>query len=229
MSEAVSGQKTWTLPIDEIMMEVQDRLGGKWSSAEEIGSFIRSLNLVLKDLMNRNKPLFSIEQKTISVSASAPTITFSSGTVQIFNPVVRVSGTDYPLTAVSFRDFQTIARKETYGRPMQYTTEQTRDNLIMRLWPVPDANATRQIVYYAVEDPDDVTKLYQLPDLHRRFLPVLIAGTTYYMSMKKGPNFPTDRINMFKGEYEQQIGITFAEDRELVSHVVVPIIPNPYN
>jgi len=79
----------------------------------------------------------------------------------------------------------------------------------------------RQIVYYAVESPDDVTAMFQSPDVARRYIPCITAGLTYYMAQKM-PGIPADRMMFYKAEWEEQLRIAFSEDRELTSYVVRP-------
>jgi hypothetical protein len=216
-----SNSKTWIPSIDEVIQEALERIGGKFNSAEEIDSCMRSLNYVLKDLMNRGKPLFTLELKTLDVVASVRDYSLSVGILDIMGPVVRVSGRDLPMNRISFLDYQNIVTKNQSGSPIQYTTTQNQDNTTLKIWPTPDANQVRQILYYAVESPDDVTKMFQTPDVSRRYIPCITAGLAYYMAQKM-PAFPTDRIQFLKAEWEEQLNIAFSEDRELTSYVTRP-------
>lgn len=223
-----SNEKVFSLPIDEIIAEATERVGGKWDSAEQSDSAIRSLNLTFQDLMNRGKPLFTVEQKTFTVSVSTAAYSLSVGVMQVLGPVLRVSSadsngpTDYPLGRVGFLDFNNISRKETLGRPTMYTIEQQRDNVLMRVWPTPASTADDwKMIYYGVEAPDTVTQLFQNPDANRRYLPVIVDGLSFYMALKR-PDISMERIAMFKAKFEESVNIAFGEDREQVSHIVVP-------
>jgi len=221
MAPALSNTKGWIPSIDEIIQEALERIGGKFNSAEEIDSCMRSLNYVLKDLMNRGKPLFTLELKTLDVVPSVRDYTLSVGILDIMGPVVRVSGRDLPMGRISFLDYQNIATKEQTGFPLQYTTTQNQDNTTLKVWPTPDDTQTRQIVYYAVEAPDDITQMFQNPDVARRYIPCITAGLAFYMSQKM-PGIPPDRMMFYKAEWEEQLRIAFSEDRELTSYVVRP-------
>ena len=216
-----SNQKSWLPNVDDIIAEALERIGGKFNSAEEIDSAIRSLNYVLKDLMNRGKPLFTLELKTLDVITSVRDYSLSVGILDILGPVVRVSGRDLPMNRISFLDYQNIATKNQTGSPIQFTTTQNQDNVTLKIWPNPDDTQTRQIVYYAVESPDDVTAMFQSPDVARRYIPCITAGLTYYMAQKM-PGIPADRMMFYKSEWEEQLSIAFQEDRELTSYVVRP-------
>lgn len=223
-----SNTKVWELPVDEIFREVTERVGGKWDSAEEVDSAIRSLNLVAQELMNRGKPLFTVERKDITIVTSVGTYSVSNGVMQALGAVFKttVSGspaTDLVLNRVGFLDFHNISKKETYGQPSLYTVEQTVEGLNLKIWPVPvsTANTTYGISYYAVEAPDTFTQLFQKPEFNRRYYPVIVDGLAYNMALKR-PDIGLDRIALFKQKFEESVTVAFREDREQVSHVVTP-------
>lgn len=228
-----SNTKVFNLPIDELIQEATERVGGKWDSAEEMDSAMRSLNLVTTDLFNRGKPLFAVELKTTSVLTSTKDYALSTGISQVMGMVLRVSAggsgsqgpTDYPLNRIGFLDYNNISQKETTGQPTLYTVQQQRDNILVKLWPTPTSLAVDpgyQLRYFAVVYPDTVTQLFQEPDFHRRYFPVLCDGLAYYMSLKR-PDISADRRREFKDKFEESVVMAFGEDREQVSHVVRPI------
>lgn len=221
---STSGTKNWTLQVDELIVEALERVGGKFNSAEEMQSCMRSLNLVLKDMMNRGKPLFTIEQKTLNMVTSVASYTLPVGEAYVLGPVMRVSGVDYPMNRMSFLDYQNISTKETQGRPTQFTIESGVNQITMKVWPVPDDQQTRQIVYFACEDPDDVTKLPQAMDINRRYLPCITSGLAYFMYLKKPEELKNlQYLEVLRRDYETQLETSFQEDRELTSFVVTPV------
>ena len=228
-----SNTKEFTLPIDELVREATERVGGKWDSAEEMDSALRSLNLVTQDLFNRGKPLFAVEPKTTPVTSSVRDYSLSVGIAQVIGMTLRVSAggssatgpTDYPLNRIGFIDYNNISQKETFGQPTLYTVEQKRDNVLVKIWPTPTSLAASpgyELRYFGIEYPDTVTRLFQDPDFNRRYFPVLCDGTAYYMALKR-PDMPLERIAMFKQKYEESIVLAFGEDREQVSHIVRPV------
>jgi len=228
-----SGTKLYNLPIDELIREATERVGGKWDSAEEMDSAIRSLNLVTQDLFNRGKPLFALKLKTTEVVTSVRDYTLSAGIGQVVGMTLRVSAggsssqgpTDFPLNRIGFIDYNNISSKQTTGQPTLYTVQQQRDDILVKIWPTPTSLASDpgyQLRYFAVEYPDTVTRLYQDPDFSRRYYPVLCDGLAYYMALKR-PDVPMERIAMFKQRFEESVIVAFGEDREQVSHIVRPI------
>jgi hypothetical protein len=47
----------------------------------------------------------------------------------------------------------------------------------------------------------------------------LVAGTAYYLSVKKAP----DRVQLLKGMYEEEFSHAAAEDRERSGYFAVPM------
>jgi hypothetical protein len=60
-------------------------------------------------------------------------------------------------------------------------------------------------------------------DIPFRLLNAMVAGLAFYLSMKLAGVDPT-RIQMLKGEYEQQLDLALSEDREKASNRFVPRI-----
>jgi hypothetical protein len=65
---------------------------------------------------------------------------------------------------------------------------------------------------------EDVGTSLKTVDVPTRFLPALVAGLAYYISMKKMP----DRITLLKSVYEEELTRALDEDRERSSSFFVP-------
>ena len=69
---------------------------------------------------------------------------------------------------------------------------------------------------------EDITKsAIKNADVPFRFLPCLINGLAYYLSMKR-PNTPADRIMMLKANYEETFMSAFEADKQRADMKVVP-------
>ena len=75
-------------------------------------------------------------------------------------------------------------------------------------------------MYWALKRIDDAGNGVNTQDIPFRFLPCLIAGLAYYLSLK----IPEagDRIQFLKGEYEEQWALASTEDREKADLRIVP-------
>ena len=77
------------------------------------------------------------------------------------------------------------------------------------LWSTPDTSSD-SLVYYYVRRIQDADTLQNTTDAPFRFLPCLVAGLAYYISMKKAP----DRIQILKSVYEEEFQRASDEDED---------------
>ena len=75
-------------------------------------------------------------------------------------------------------------------------------------------------MYWALKRIDDAGNGVNTQDIPFRFLPCLIAGLAYYLSLKIPE--AADRIQFLKGEYEEQWALASTEDREKADLRIVP-------
>lgn len=73
---------------------------------------------------------------------------------------------------------------------------------------------------------DDAGSGANTPDVVFRFLPALVAGLAFHLSMKL-PDVDPNRVAMLKAEYEQQFDLAAQEDREKAPVRFVPRIFSP--
>ena len=100
----------------------------------------------------------------------------------------------------------------------------TNQNLpYINLWPTPNPPGDEYtFVYYRlrrIQDAGDGGTYMQ--DIPFRFIPAIVAGLAYYISMKK-PEVDPNRIAMLKADYEQQYQLAGEEDREKAAIRFVP-------
>jgi hypothetical protein len=92
------------------------------------------------------------------------------------------------------------------------------------VWPTPDqgsvGNPYYQIVYWRMRRIEDIGGGVRTADMPFRFLPCLVAGLAYYLSMKN-PEL-TNRVDMLKMAYEEQFQLAAGEDREKAAIRFVP-------
>lgn len=91
----------------------------------------------------------------------------------------------------------------------------------INVWPTPNAGGGYVFVYYRLRRMQDAGSGVTEQDIPFRFVPCMVAGLAYYISMKK-PEVPPDRIAMLKADYEQQFQLASEEDREKAPVRFVP-------
>jgi hypothetical protein len=91
----------------------------------------------------------------------------------------------------------------------------------VNVWPAPDQSNFYTFVYYRLRRIQDAGNGLTIEDIPFRFIPCMVAGLAYYMSVKL-PMVTPDRIQMLKADYEQQFQLAADEDREKASVRFVP-------
>jgi hypothetical protein len=91
----------------------------------------------------------------------------------------------------------------------------------INVWPTPNAGGGYTFVYWRMRRVQDAGTGVIDQDIPFRFIPCMVAGLAYYISMKK-PEVSPDRVVMLKTDYEQQFQLAADEDREKAAWRVVP-------
>ena len=132
--------------------------------------------------------------------------------------VLRRSGTDTTMSRIGRGEYLNIPTKSDKGKPSQFFVDR-QVNPTVNLWQTPE-NSTDQIVYYRLVRIDDADTYKNNFDMPFRFLPCLVAGLAYYLSMKIAP----DRVSLLKSVYDEEFARAASEDRDRASLRLVPRI-----
>ena len=214
------------LSIDDIAEEAFERCGLQVRSGYDLKTARRSLNLMLAEWANRGLNLWTIQLQEKTIAQGTTDLSganlFGSGAeaaqqiIDITDVVIRdSSGNDFSATSISRSTYFNFTTKTTSGRPTQYYFERTI-NPTLYLYPAADQAYT--LIYYALvrmADSGDYTNNSEIPF---RFLPCLVAGLAYYISMKKAP----ERMQALKLLYEDEFKRAADEDGERTSIYLTP-------
>jgi hypothetical protein len=222
MTESVSTTTVFQLPIDEIIQEAIDTLGGENQSGYDTVSAIRSLNLLLIDLSNRGYPLGHLEKRSISFVVGQSEYTLGADVLAIVDANFKDSNNESPMANLAFLDYFNLSNKDTRGRPSQYCFDRTTDPPKLRVYPTPDQTGT-SFDYWVVRRHKDINKLYQIPDLSHRYLPAITMGLSYFLAFKKQGVDPS-YITFLKTEYTDRLEAAFMEDSDHFDFVVYPFV-----
>jgi hypothetical protein len=92
----------------------------------------------------------------------------------------------------------------------------------INVWPTPNSPGNQYtFVYYRLRRMQDAGDGTNTEDIPFRFVPCMVAGLSYYLSMKIEGVDPM-RVAALKAEYEQQWELASTEDREKAALRVVP-------
>ena len=211
-----SGSRDFDLDVAEIIEEAYERCGLEVRTAYDAKSARRSMNLMFADWANRGLNLWTVKQATQALTQGTATYTFNSNFTDLLEVVVRRSGVDTELTRMSRSEYLALPNKTTQGRPSQYYYDRQITPQIT-LWATPE-NSTDTLVYYYVKRIEDVDTLVNTGDAPFRFLPCMVAGLAYYLSVKKAP----DRVQLLKSIYEEEFQRAAAEDEDRVPLKIQP-------
>jgi hypothetical protein len=92
----------------------------------------------------------------------------------------------------------------------------------INVWPTPNSPGNQYtFVYYRLRRMQDAGDGANTEDIPFRLIPCMVAGLSYYLSMKVEGVDPM-RVAALKAEYEQQWDLASTEDREKAALRVVP-------
>ena len=215
---ATSGSTDFDLDVVEIIEEAYERCGLEVRTGYDIKTARRSMNLMFADWANRGLNLWTVKQATLSLTAGTATYTLDSSYTDLLEVSLRRSDTDFELSRMSRGEYLGLPNKTTQGRPSQYFyNRQTTPQIT--LWATPE-NSTDTLVYYYVKRIEDVDTFTNTTDAPFRFLPCIVAGLAYYLSMKKAP----ERVQLLKSVYEEEFQRAADEDEDRVPLKLQPSI-----
>jgi len=230
----VSGTTAFNLDFAEIAEEAFERCGKEMRTGYDLRTARRSMNLMTIEFQNRGINMWTIEEGTVNLEEGVATYDLPADTIDVLEHVIRTGSgstqTDINISRISVSTYATIPNKTSQGRPIQVWVQRLRDNPKITVWPVPDqgTSGTPYYVfkYWRMRRIDDAGSGANTPDVVFRFLPALVAGLAFHLSMKL-PDVDPNRVAMLKAEYEQQFDLAAQEDREKAPVRFVPRIFSP--
>lgn len=231
---ATTATTTFNLDLVSLCEEAYERAGSEMRSGYDLKTARRSLNIMLINWVNRGINMWTVEQSSIPLVAGTATYNLPLDTVDLLDHVVRTGSTttqvDINISRISVSTYANIPNKNATGRPLQVyidrqsgatgpTPTSTVAYPTITVWPVPD-NATYTFQYWRLRRIQDAGTGVNTQDVPYRFLPALVAGLAYYLSMKLPEAMA--RIPMLKEDYESEFALAAEEDREKAPWRLVP-------
>lgn len=229
-----SGSTTFDLNLTEIVEEAFERAGAELRSGYDLRTARRSLNLLLIEWQNRGLNMWTIEEGEVELTEDTATYDLPIDTIDLLDFVIRTGSAttqvDVNINRIGMSKYAKIPNKNTTGKPNQvYINRKSgATNLggtvqypTITVYPVPDSD-DYTFVYWRMRRIQDVTTGVTTQDIPFRFMPALVAGLAYYLSMKI-PN-AAERVPILKQLYDEQWQLASEEDREKASLYLVPNI-----
>ena len=126
---------------------------------------------------------------------------------------------DIGLTKVARDAYSATANKASNGTPSQFWVQRFIDKVTLTIYPLPNATAASNFlnVYY-VKRIQDAGAYTNSGDAPFRFVPCMISGLSYYLSMKFAPQ----RTQEMKLLYEDELARALSEDGSAASTFITP-------
>ena len=159
-------------------------------------------------------------------STSDAVLQFPVGMTDIQEADYRVKSTsvDTPMTKISRSQYQGFSNKTASGLPTQYWVQRFIDKVTMTLYLTPGAAQDGNYInFYYTKRIDDVGAYTNATDVPYRFIPCMIAGLAYYLSVKYAPQ----RTQELKLLYEDELLRAEDEDGSSNSTYISPKIYYP--
>ena len=228
-----SGTSTFNLSILDAVEESFERCGAEIRSGYDLRTARRSLNLMFAEWANRGYNLWTVQEGSIALTQGTITYNLPVDTVDLVDQVIRTqtgtTQTDINISRISLDTYATIPNKNTQGRPIQVwinrqsgATNPTTGVAYptINVWPAPDQSNYYTFVYWRLRRIQDAGNGANTQDIPFRFLPALVAGLAYHLSLKIPDALP--RVEMLKAMYDEQFQLAADEDREKAPLRIAP-------
>ena len=220
---ATSGTTSFDLDIVDIIEEAYERCGVRTNSGQDLKSARRSLDIMFSEWGNRGVHLWKVELKEQQLTAGTSTYDAPSNANDVLEAYVSTttgtttSTNDVSLTKISRSEYAALPNKGSQGQPSQYYVDRQTTPKIT-LYQSPDASTYTHLKYYYLKRIEDSGAYTNQADVVFRFIPCMVSGLAYYLSMKKNPNL----VQQNKLLYEDELQRALTEDGQRTSVYITP-------
>ena len=224
---ATSGTVAFRPDVEEIISEAYERCGidPQTRTGDQAVSARRSLNLLFSEWANRGINYWTVSKNTLTLVKDQTTpYTLPAGTIDIIDAVIADSaGTntaDQMLNRISIADYNQLPNKTSSGKPSQYMLDSQITPQIY-IWQIPD-RTTYSMVYWSVNQLDDITASNQDADIPYRWNECICAGLASKLALK----FANEKFTILNEMYERAFSFASSADNDGVSLRIRPTALN---
>ena len=227
--------------IDEIIEEAFERLGIQNVSGYQLKTSRRSLNIMFQEWGNRGIHYWEIGDTNIDLIEGQSDYDFfrstTDGTSAVTTPINGITGmsdvleaqlrsnrtqttqSDSPMTKVDRSTYAGFSNKLSKGTPNQYWVERFIDKVRIHIYPTPDStNASKDMHFYFIKRIQDAGAYTNATDVPFRFVPCMVSGLAYYLSMKYAPQLMQGMKLIYEDEFQRAL----QEDGSASSTYITP-------
>ena len=247
MANTTSGTTTFDkdFSIDEIIEEAFERLGQQDVTGYQLKTSRRSLNIMLQEWGNRGIHYWEIGELDLDLIQGQAEYKFfreaADGTSATSNPNgiygmsdvleaqlrsnrTETDQSDSPMTKVDRSTYAAFSNKLSQGTPNQYWVQRFIDHVSINVYPTPDStNASKDMHFYYIKRIQDVGAYTNATDMPFRFVPCMVSGLTYYLSMKYAPELTQQMKLVYEDEFQRAL----QEDGSASSTYITPKVYYP--
>lgn len=216
-----SGTTTFRPTILELLEEAWERATGgqELRTGYQLRTARRSFNFLTIDWQNRGYNFWTLREGSYTINAGQQGLYLPLDTMDLSDATVSVGGVDRTLQRITMPDYAQIPTKTTQGPPAQMQVHRTVDQILVKLWPVPDATYT--VHTYELRRIQDAGTGATVADIPYRFLPAIVAGLAYFIASKIGGD-AYQRVPMLQAQYNDAFESAADEDRDKGSLFIAP-------
>jgi hypothetical protein len=242
MANTTSGTTTFdkTFSIDEIVEEAFERIGIQQVSGYQLKTSRRSLNIMLQEWGNRGIHYWEIDELDLDLIQGQAEYKFfrsaADGTSAVSNPNgiygmsdvleaqlrsnrTQTDQSDSPMTKVDRSTYAAFSNKLSEGTPNQYWVQRFIDHISINVYPTPDSSsASKDMHFYYIKRIQDIGAYTNATDLPFRFVPCMVSGLSYYLSMKYAPQLTQNLKLLYEDEFQRAL----QEDGSASSTFITP-------
>jgi hypothetical protein len=235
VANTTSGTATFEkgFTIDDIIEEAYERIGIQGVSGYQLKSARRSLNILFQEWGNRGLHYWEVRNNSITLVDGQATYTMYRSTADGTSDATAVYGVDdvleasyrnassidTPLTKINRSAYQALSNKTSEGQPTQYFVERFIDKVTITLYLTPGSSEAGNFLnFYYVKRIEDAGAYTNDADVPYRFVPCMVAGLAYQLSIKHAP----ERIQTLKLLYEDELQRALEEDGSSSSTFITP-------
>jgi len=242
MANTTSGTTVFdkNFSVDEIIEEAFERLGIQDVTGYHLKTSRRSLNILLQEWGNRGIHYWEIGELDLDLIEGQAEYKFfrssDDGTSATSNPNgvygisdvleaqlrsnrTQTTQSDSPMTKVDRSTYAGFSNKLSKGTPNQYWVQRFIDHVSISVYPTPDStNASKDMHFYYIKRIQDVGAYTNATDLPFRFVPCMVSGLAYYLSMKYNPQMTQGMKLIYEDEFQRAL----QEDGSASSTYITP-------
>ena len=242
MANTTSGTTVFdkNFSVDEIIEEAFERLGIQDVTGYHLKTSRRSLNIMLQEWGNRGIHYWEIGELDLDLVEGQAEYKFfrssDDGTSATSNPNgvygisdvleaqlrsnrTQTTQSDSPMTKVDRSTYAGFSNKLSKGTPNQYWVQRFIDHVSVSVYPTPDStNASKDMHFYFIKRIQDVGAYTNATDLPFRFVPCMVSGLAYYLSMKYAPQLTQQMKLLYEDEFQRAL----QEDGSASSTYITP-------